>query len=538
MGWWSMSMRINKVKAALLLIILLAAILRVFRLDQVPPSLSWDETAVGYNAWTIANFGKDEWGRFLPTTFTSFRDDKHPVHIYTTAASVKLLGLSEFSTRLPSAIFGVLAVILIYHLGKLLFKNTWLGVMAAAILTVSPMSLHFSRFNHEFNFALVFLMLGLVLFYQGLEKKDWRLSLAFLSFGMSLLTYHSAKVVVPPLVLLLLVLYFKQLLKIRKQLIVGLILLGLVVLMMVANPALIGTARIKQTSFSLEEAHQSWLYQKTHLDQLGQIGFVGGKYLEHFNPQYLFVSGDKNPRLSSPVTGEFYKIDALFLVVGLLALLWQRSKVTWLLLGWAMLGPLPASFSGEAPHAARALYMAGSWHLIAALGFYQLVKLVRPVHVQTMVLVILLIVVGWQFKDYLVGYYGEYAKRYAIDWQYGMKQIVEYVKEHPEYEKVYMTDARSQPYIFFLFYLKTPPDKLLETVRYTEGSTSSYNTVAAFGKFYFGGWEWVESFPTPNVLYVVTTSQYDGLRHQSLFVNTQVVKFPKGDPAFYLVSVN
>lgn len=533
-----MNIRIDKIKALLILIIVLAAILRVYKISEVPPSLSWDETAVGYNAWTIANFGRDEWGQFFPTTFTSFRDDKHPVHIYATAASVKLLGLSEFSTRLPSAIFGVLSVILIYHLGKLLFKNTWLGIIAAAVLTVSPMSLHFSRFNHEFNFAMVFLMLGLVLFYQGLEKKDWRLSLAFLSFGMSLLTYHSAKVVVPPLVLLLLVLYVKKLAEMRKQLLIGLALLGLVVLVVVVNPALLGTARIAQTSFSQEEARRTWVYQQTHNDNLGRLGFVAEKYLAHFNPQYLFVSGDSNPRLSSQVTGEFYKIDALFLVVGLLALLWQRSKVTLVLLAWALLGPLPASFSAESPHAARAVYMAGSWHLIIALGFYNLVKIIRPVNLKPVVVALLLVVISWQFKDYLVGYYGEYAKRYAIDWQYGMKQIVEYVKDHPEYSQVYMTTDRSQPYIFFLYYLRIPPGKLLETVRYTEGPTSSYNTVAAFDKYYFGGWEWVDSFPTPNVLYVVTPSQFDGLRHQSLFVNTQVVKFPKGDPAFYLVSVN
>src|SRR3989344_517563 len=145
----------------LFLIIILAATLRIYRLDSAPPSLSWDETAVGYNAWTIANWGRDEYGKVFPAFFKSFSDDKHPVHIYATAVSVKLLGLSEFSTRLPSALFGILNVLLIFFLAKLMFSSEILGLFASVLLTISPYNIHFSRFNHEANFALFFFMLGL-----------------------------------------------------------------------------------------------------------------------------------------------------------------------------------------------------------------------------------------------------------------------------------------------------------------------------------------------------------------------------------------
>ena len=58
-------------------------------MDKIPASLNWDEVAAGYNAYTIANWGKDEWGKSFPMVFTSFRDDKHPVHIYITSVFVR-----------------------------------------------------------------------------------------------------------------------------------------------------------------------------------------------------------------------------------------------------------------------------------------------------------------------------------------------------------------------------------------------------------------------------------------------------------------
>ena len=118
----------NKINLLLLVIILLAAILRIYKIDQVPPSLSWDEAANGYNAYTIANYGRDEHGKYFPAYFRSFGDDKHPIHIYLTAPFVKILGLNEFSTRLPSAVFGTLNVLLIFFLTNLLFKNKFIAL--------------------------------------------------------------------------------------------------------------------------------------------------------------------------------------------------------------------------------------------------------------------------------------------------------------------------------------------------------------------------------------------------------------------------
>jgi 4-amino-4-deoxy-L-arabinose transferase-like glycosyltransferase len=341
----------------LIVIIIGASFLRLYKLTEVPPSISWDEAAVGYNAWTIGNYGKDEWGQSFPITFTSFKDDKHPVHVYITALFVKLLGPSDFSIRLPAAIFGILNVFLLFYLGNLLFKSKLLGLIAAFLLAVSPYAIQFSRFNHELSFTIFFFLLGLCLFYKGLEKKNYLIVLSYLSFGIDLLAYQSAEIVVPPLIFMISLLYFKDLWKTKRYFIAGLAIFLFVVVLILTNLKLLGVARASQTAFSKEQVQKTYLYKQTKNDLLGRANIVVNQYKDHFSPKFLFISGGENPRFSTQTIGEFYKIEALFLIIGLLVLVFKRSKVTLIILAWALLAPLPSSLAQESPHASRAMFM-------------------------------------------------------------------------------------------------------------------------------------------------------------------------------------
>lgn len=496
-------------------------------LAEIPPSLSWDETAVGYNAYTIAHWAKDEWGRTLPLVFKSFEDDKHPVHIYTTAFFVRIFGLSDFTTRLPSALFGVFNVVLIFFLGRILFKSGLVGALAALILAVSPYNLQFSRFNHELNFAVFYFMLGLLLFYKGLEKKNYLLPASFASFGISLLSYHSAKIVVPPLVLLLIALHFKKLLRVKKMFFISLGVLLIFATIIVSDPRLLGLARFRQTALS-----------GSNLDKLKVIV---AQYSWHFKPGYLFISGDKNPRHSIQTVGEFYKTDAPFLVLGAAFLIWQilrkKSKEAVLLLAWALLAPVPSAAVSEAPHAARAMFMTGSWHLIIALGITQLVIFVKKPILRIIVLGIFMLVLGIYFKNYLSDYYGGYAKKYAIEWQYGLKKAVLYLQQTKGVEAVYMTNVRQQPYIFVLNYLKYSLPAFLKSVNYNTTPSRSFSTVESFGKYHFlNDLDFTYMPAADGIYYVITPSEYDGLASKDQFSVRKLIKYPNGSDAFYIVT--
>src|SRR5690242_17248270 len=103
-----------KTKAILILILLIASVLRLYSLSSIPGSLNQDEAALGYNAYSLVTTGADEHGKFLPFTLQSFGDGKLPVYSYITIPSILLFGLNEFSTRLPSALSGIISVFLVY----------------------------------------------------------------------------------------------------------------------------------------------------------------------------------------------------------------------------------------------------------------------------------------------------------------------------------------------------------------------------------------------------------------------------------------
>lgn len=541
--------KLFNLKLLLLVIILIAAFLRLYKIEQVPPALDWDEIAAGYNAYTIANWGKDEWGKIFPLVFTSFKDDKHPVHIYITSLFIKLFGLSDFTTRLPGAIVGILAVYVIFYLAQVLFKSNLVALFSAIFLAVSPYHLHFSRGLWEVNFALFFFMLGLLMFYLALQRKGWLINISFLSFGISILSYHSSKIIIPPFVLMLIALYFRNLRKLSLNFYTGILIFTVFIALLFIDPRLLGIARVKQTQFSQDIIEKTQTFQKTksHILGLGEITL--NQYLSHFTPQYLFVSGDQSPRNSVKTYGEFYKIDALFILIGSLSLFKLRSRITLIVFVWLLLSPLPASLVKGAPSATRAVFMMGSLHLLAALGAANIVRLFRG-QTKKYALIVILLLLSVQVYFYLNYYFNRYPIKDPHEWQYGMKQIVEFVKDHEEYSQIFVTDIRSQPYIFFLYYLKYPLPEYLNNVVYNRlDESKKYNTVSYFGGYYlgkegeqkrinvyFGGWDPIESVPDKGILYVISPSQYDGLRHRSSFDVKKIIYYPDGGTAFYLVS--
>ena len=76
-------------------------------LGASPPGLFRDEAAFGYNGWTIAHFGTDQFGTHWPLFFRSFGDYKGPVGVYLEAILTTFLPLSPWVIRIPNAVAGM-----------------------------------------------------------------------------------------------------------------------------------------------------------------------------------------------------------------------------------------------------------------------------------------------------------------------------------------------------------------------------------------------------------------------------------------------
>src|SRR3989338_5657386 len=99
-------------------ILSVAFILRVYQFGSVPQGLYQDETAIGYNAYSILKTGKDEHGETYPLYFTSFGDSKLPLYIYVTAGMIKIFGLNAFAIRITSLLFGIISLVALYFLTR------------------------------------------------------------------------------------------------------------------------------------------------------------------------------------------------------------------------------------------------------------------------------------------------------------------------------------------------------------------------------------------------------------------------------------
>ena len=213
----------KKTTYILIITVFIAAFLRFWQLGQIPPSLSWDEVAWGYNAYSLGISGKDEFGKFLPHEYLeSYGDFKPPVYAYLDILPVKIFGLTEFAVRFPSAFFGTFTILLTFFLVREIFgtkkdKGDILGLIAAGILAVSPWHIMLSRAAFEANVSTFFIGMGVLFFVVAVKRNMWFLSISILSFMVSIYTFNSPRIVAPLLVLMLSIGFYKVLWKNKKQ---------------------------------------------------------------------------------------------------------------------------------------------------------------------------------------------------------------------------------------------------------------------------------------------------------------------------------
>src|SRR3989338_5994195 len=198
-------------KYILAAIILISSVLRLYKLDTIPPSLYWDEVSLGYNAYSILATGHDEHGRFLPlTNFAAFGDYKPPGYIYAAVPSVAIFGLNEFAIRFPSALFGILTVLLTYILAKKLFEKENLAQLSALLLAISTWHIGLSRGAFEGNLALFFSTLGIYLFIKFAKDNALFIYFCATAFLVAVYTFTGHRLFVPFILLVLVIQFRKQ----------------------------------------------------------------------------------------------------------------------------------------------------------------------------------------------------------------------------------------------------------------------------------------------------------------------------------------
>ena len=168
----------------LAVILVVAAILRLWKLGQVP-------------------FMHDEFSALLRTHFDNFHDfiqqgvmpDSHPIGVQLFLWGwVKLFGWSEFWVKLPFALMGIGSIYLIYIIGRQWF-NRKVGLFSAAFFAVSQFTVFYSQLARPYAAGLFFVLLMAYFWYKVVfgaktTTKDC-IGFALSAWACSLMQYFS-----------------------------------------------------------------------------------------------------------------------------------------------------------------------------------------------------------------------------------------------------------------------------------------------------------------------------------------------------------
>jgi len=467
----------------LVLILFIGFCLRFYKLANLP--LYGDELTMVYDSYSLLRTGKDQLGNFLPLTF-KMGAGRPAGYVYFSIPFVAIFGPTAWGVRFLSFLSGLGIIILIYFLGKKLF-NERIGLIASLFTAVSFWDISLSRVGFEAHFALFLALLGIVsLLYS--KGRPWMYVVFSLSWGLSIHTYPVYKLV---LFLFLPFLFFyvfedlKVSLKDKKSFfpILISIFLGFFAIALSLNETFKGFSEERFLSinvFSRKDIRDKitsevvWERSLVKLPDRIEI-FVSNKafyyskllissYLNNFSPQFLFVSGDNNPRHNLFEFGQMYYADFLLIFLGVLTFAFMMFKTKnfkpfLFVFSWLFIAPL-GSFLLLEEHALRNSFMLPPLLLISALGFYQLFEkrknvLARLGLFAVCFLVFFQLVLGFARANFLLPY------KNADLWSYQARDVFEFVsKVKNKYDYVFLSKSIENIEYAYEVYGKVDPKEV------------------------------------------------------------------------------
>ncbi len=569
---------VKKNTIILLIILVFASFLRLNHLDKVPVSLFGDELDAGYQAYSILKTGKDYTGNFMPIHLQSLAEWRTSLYLYSIVPTVAIFGISPLGVRLPAAIFGVLGVWALYLLVKELVDRvdskrlTYLPLVAAFLLTISPWHLQYSRAAFEVTEMIFCLLMGLTFFFKSLRLKGKYLWASGVFFMLMPWIYSTAKLFTPLFLLLLFVLYFKDIFRFpKKQLlfaVVSMLLVGVPILYstlfgggtarfnyisIFGDPTLepeIGTARGED---ALARGEEGTGLKPTVVDKMfhNKVTYLGNEVLNHalmpFSSEFLFLTGDPNPRHSIDGMGEMYNVEIFALLAGIAFFLFSKDRrIKLFVIGWIVLGVIPSALTTDGGnHATRLILILPPLIILTSLGLVEMWlhthKLFKPAYIAMVFGAYLL-----AFSSYQHLYWVHNPFQSERWWHAGWSQAIASMKEvESQYDQVIITTRDEPPWIFFAAWSQYDPNRWHAGYPFKEHTIEGFGKVSYIDKYSFGSpeklalYDWGKIL-TPKMLFIASAKEVnvnlikEPDRTPGDLKLIKAIAYPSGEPVFYL----
>lgn len=528
-------------------IFLLAFILRIYKLGEIPSGFYNDESLYGYEAYSILKTGKDQYGNRFPVVFKAFGDFRPGLNIYATVPFIAVGGLTEFSTRLPSAVFSALTAIIIFFLSYELWNNFYAAASASLLFSLSGWSLQFARMSHETNLATFLVASAIYLFIKGLKNGRYMI-LSFVVFSVSVYAYYTTRVFVPLWLVTALFFCRSRIYPKIKYAILGLVLMTVLSLPLLkvmtdkemgwsrvdsislwGDPGIILGINVSRGEDKITASPMSIVFHNKLLD--GVVAF-SKSFLSHFDPKFLFLQGDPQELYQTPNIGIVFLTEFIFVVIALDKLRKRRDPYIFILLSWAIIGLLPDSLTRLYPAAPRIHLVLPLVSLLGGYGIQTvLVKYKGKYDYRFKLLIgVFILMTVFQLSYFLHQNFIHVPVRYAKEWHYGLKEVAYEIKAREDkYDKIWISrDARE--WINYLFYFRYPPEKIQKEIKLSEKNEFGLGSVYTFSKYIFDDIPWNMAY-MKNTLFVGKPTNFRDLVKKPLYT----IYYPDNEPAFYIV---
>lgn len=514
----------RRVLIVLICIFLLAAILRLYNLSNVPPSPFLDEVSNGYNAYSLMLTGNDEYGKHLPLLLQAYNDFRPALFVYTLIPFIKILGLTVFAIRFPAVILSILSILCMYFLTQELLIYAYsekvkreqisiISLLAMFLFAISPWDIFSARVSVEINMSLAYFIFGTTTFFYSLNKRNNKKlsNLAFygsvILYTIAFYAYHGIKVFLPFFAVGLALIFYQDLFKRKKEVLVSSIIVIILLLpLIIAFMKPGATVRfwavnnyVQQTGI-ISQSAQRILFDKTHHDSIGEIidnrrvllsMNVVVSYLKNFDPEWLFMEQAGSKSYTVPDVGPFYLFELPLFLLGIYFLIRENNfskKIKLLLLIWILASAIPSGISTESPQLNRMNTMLPGFILIIAFGLYTLLQEVNKLankNIKNISFTLVAAIIGLSFIWFVHAYFVEYPYLESESYQYGIIQAFTYANAHQnEYQNIVVSneDEFLESYMYYLFTTKYNPKMYQEA-----GGTHSafFTDMHVIGKYDF-----------------------------------------------------
>jgi len=550
----------KNIEAILLTLIILAGfLLRFVNFTNIPVGFNADEASFGYDAFSILKTGKDQWGTPLPLVLKSFGDFKSPLYSYLTIPFILLMDLNVASTRAVNILIGTISILIVYLLANQIYKNKVgstglsIGIFASLFFALNPWSIMLSRGAYEANLLILFIPLFIYLFLRGLQENKY-LVYSAVAATLSLFSYHSSKIIIPALLVVITLLYIKELKVIGfKNLRVPIAILFISFIAIFYTLKIGGGARISERSIT-QGALEDGAKEKIRLIQEGvnplKAKLMHNKYQvvlsrfvfnysQYFSSKFLFTSG-AGESYYGMITGiGVINIFEGLALLGLLPILFKRKIDTRLLLvlAWLFFSPLPAALSTGIGYAGNravgmipALQILASFGLVGWLGIFS--RLNKTV-LNSFVFIFCLIIFS-NFYSFVTNYFVTSHKDSYGQMLYGNLEMSQFLSKSKS-ENIILSRSLSEPQIFIAFANKWEPKSYQDATK--QWDLKKYNVAWVdqiesykLGKYTVKSIDWKKD-TTNGALIVARPSDVS-----KDFQPDKIIYFPFGDPAIYVKS--